>query len=113
MICFTQGIPYEDKYNIAAKFADAAADIVPNWLEATSPSVSIGKRCEPFKVDTIRGYLTDMPGKYVLVNECFVVFMPEGMVENQKFDEPVITPTTKAEVGHDEDISREEILAQG
>ena len=114
-----QGIPYKGQVlsQIAAKFLDATADIVPNWLEATpDPSVSIGKRCEPFKVEmVIRGYLTGhawreyRTGKRMLCG----VPMPEGMVENQKFDEPILTPTTKAEVGHDEDISREEILAQG
>ena len=114
-----QGIPYKGQVlsQIAAKFLDATADIVPNWLEATpDPSVSIGKRCEPFKVEmVIRGYLTGhawreyRSGKRMLCG----VPMPEGMVENQKFDEPILTPTTKAEVGHDEDISREEILAQG
>lgn len=114
-----QGIPYKGQVlsQIAAKFLDATADIVPNWLEATpDPSVSIGKRCEPFKVEmVIRGYLTGhawreyRSGKRMLCG----VPMPEGMVENQKFDEPILTPTTKAEVGHDEDISREEILVQG
>ena len=114
-----EGIPYKGQVlsQIAAKFLDATADIVPNWLEATpDPSVSIGKRCEPFKVEmVIRGYLTGhawreyRSGKRMLCG----VPMPEGMVENQKFDEPILTPTTKAEVGHDEDISREEILAQG
>lgn len=114
-----EGIPYKGQVlsQIAAKFLDATADIVPNWLEATpDPSVSIGKRCEPFKVEmVIRGYLTGhawreyRSGKRMLCG----VPMPDGMVENQKFDEPILTPTTKAEVGHDEDISREEILAQG
>lgn len=113
------GIPYKGQVlsQIAAKFLDATADIVPNWLEATpDPSVSVGKRCEPFKVEmVIRGYLTGhawreyRSGKRSLCG----VPMPDGMVENQKFEEPILTPTTKAEVGHDEDISREEILAQG
>ncbi|MBF90361.1 MAG: phosphoribosylaminoimidazolesuccinocarboxamide synthase [Flavobacteriales bacterium] len=114
-----EGIPYKGQVlsQIAAKFLDATADIVPNWLEATpDPSVSVGKRCEPFKVEmVIRGYLTGhawreyRSGKRMLCG----VPMPDGMVENQKFDEPILTPTTKADVGHDEDISREEILAQG
>ena len=114
-----EGIPYKGQVlsQIAAKFLDATADIVPNWLEATpDPSVSIGKRCEPFKVEmVIRGYLTGhawreyRSGKRMLCG----VPMPDGMVENQKFEEPILTPTTKADVGHDEDISREEILAQG
>ena len=114
-----KGIPYKGQVlsQIAAKFLDATADIVPNWLEATpDPSVSVGKRCEPFKVEmVIRGYLTGhawreyRSGKRMLCG----VPMPDGMVENQKFEEPILTPTTKADVGHDEDISREEILAQG
>lgn len=114
-----QGIPYKGQVlsQIASKFLDATADIVPNWKEATpDPSVTVGKRCEPFKVEmVIRGYLTGhawreyRDGKRMLCG----VPMPDGMVENQKFEEAIITPTTKAEVGHDEDISREEILAQG
>lgn len=114
-----EGIPYKGQVlsQIAAKFLDATSDIVPNWLEATpDPSVSVGKRCEPFKVEmVIRGYLTGhawreyRSGKRML---CGVV-MADGMVENQKFEEPILTPTTKADIGHDEDISREEILAQG
>ena len=114
-----EGIPYKGQVlsQIAAKFLDATADIVPNWLEATpDPSVSVGKRCEPFKVEmVIRGYLTGHAwreyhsGKRMLCG----VPMPDGMVENQKFEKPILTPTTKADVGHDEDISREEILAQG
>ncbi|MDB2675554.1 phosphoribosylaminoimidazolesuccinocarboxamide synthase [Flavobacteriales bacterium] len=114
-----QGIPYKGQVlsQIASKFLDATADIVPNWKEATpDPSVTVGKRCEPFKVEmVIRGYLTGhawreyRDGKRMLCG----VPMPDGMVENQKFEEAIITPTTKAEVGHDEDISRDEILAQG
>ena len=114
-----KGIPYKGQVlsQIAAKFLDATADIVPNWLEATpDPSVSVGKRCEPFKVEmVIRGYLTGhawreyRSGKRILCG----VPMPDKMVENQKFEEPILTPTTKADIGHDEDISREEILAQG
>lgn len=114
-----QGIPYKGQVlsQIASKFLDATADIVPNWKEATpDPSVTVGKRCEPFKVEmVIRGYLTGhawreyRDGKRMLCG----VPMPDGMIENQKFEEAIITPTTKAEVGHDEDISRDEILAQG
>ncbi len=114
-----EGIPYKGQVlsQIAAKFLSATSDIVPNWLEATpDPSVSIGKRCEPFKVEmVIRGYLTGhawreyRSGKRTLCG----VPMPEGMVENQKFDNPILTPTTKADIGHDEDISRQEILSQG
>ena len=103
---------------IASKFLDATSDIVPELerINTKDPSVTVGKRCEPFKVEmVIRGYLTGhawreyRDGKRMLCG----VPMPDGMVENQKFDQPLITPTTKAEVGHDEDISREEILAQG
>mgnify|MGYP002525708320 CR=1 FL=1 len=114
-----KGIPYKGQVlnQIASKFLKATTDIVPNWLEATpDPSVSIGKRCEPFKVEmVIRGYLTGhawreyRDGKRILCG----VSMPDGMKENDKFPTPILTPTTKAEVGHDEDISREEILATG
>ena len=114
-----KGIPFKGQVlnQIASKFLKATTDIVPNWLEATpDPSVSIGKRCEPFKVEmVIRGYLTGhawreyRDGKRILCG----VPMPDGMKENDKFPRPILTPTTKADVGHDEDISREEILAQG
>jgi phosphoribosylaminoimidazole-succinocarboxamide synthase len=96
---------------------DATSDIVPNWkISSPDPNVTIGHACEPFKVEmVIRGYLTGhawreyRDGRRILCG----VSMPDGMVENQKFDEPIITPTTKAAEGHDEDISREEILKQG
>ena len=114
-----EGIPYKGQVlsQIASRFLDATSDIVPNWKEANpDPSVTVGKMCEPFKVEmVIRGYLTGhawreyRSGKRILCG----VAMPEGMVENQKFNEPLLTPTTKADVGHDEDISREEILSQG
>jgi len=114
-----EGIPYKGQVlsQIAAKFLTATSDIVPNWMDATpDPSVTIGKMCEPFMVEmVIRGYLTGhawreyKAGKRILCG----VAMPDGMVENQKFNTPLITPTTKEDVGHDEDISREEILAQG
>tara|TARA_B100001093_G_scaffold62208_1_gene52283 strand:- start:22746 stop:23714 length:969 start_codon:yes stop_codon:yes gene_type:complete len=114
-----EGIPYKGQVlnQIAAKFLDMTSDIVPNWKELTpDPSVTIGKMCDPFKVEmVIRGYLTGhawreyKAGKRILCG----VPMKDGMVENEKFDKPIITPTTKAEVGHDEDISREEILNQG
>ncbi|MEM9053343.1 MAG: phosphoribosylaminoimidazolesuccinocarboxamide synthase [Bacteroidota bacterium] len=102
---------------IAAKFLKATADICPNWLVDTpAPNVAVGHRCEPFRVEmVIRGYLTGhawreyRSGKRVLCG----VAMPEGMKEHDRFPEPIITPATKAEEGHDEDISREEILAQG
>lgn len=102
---------------IAAKFLKATEDICPNWLHATpAPNIAIGHRCEPFKVEmVIRGYLTGhawrtyKSGQRILCG----VKLPDGMKEHDKFPEPIITPATKAESGHDEDISREEILALG
>ncbi len=118
-VVLPKGIPYKGQVlnQIAAKFLDATADIVPNWKIATpDPMVTVGHLCEPFKVEmVIRGYLTGhawrqyREGKRILCG----VAMPEGMKENQKFPEPIITPTTKAAEGHDEDISREEIISQG
>lgn len=118
-VILPEGIPYKGQVlnQIAAKFLDATNDIVPNWKVASpDPNVTVGHHCEPFKVEmVIRGYLTGhawreyRSGKRVLCG----VPMPDGMVENQKFAEPIITPTTKASEGHDEDISREEIIAQG
>lgn len=118
-VVLPEGIPYKGQVlnQIAAKFLDATSDIVPNWKVATpDPNVTVGHHCEPFKVEmVIRGYLTGhawreyRSGKRVLCG----VPMPEGMVENQKFPEPILTPTTKAYEGHDEDISREEIIEQG
>ncbi len=102
---------------IAAKFLRATKDIVPNWLLALpDPVVSVGYRCEPYKVEmVIRGYLAGhawreyKAGKRVICG----VPMPDGMKENDRFPEPIIPPATKAEEGHDEDISREDILAKG
>ena len=102
---------------IAAKFLDATADILPNWkIAVPNPAVTLGYRCEPFKIEmVIRGYLAGhawreyKAGKRSLCG----VALPEGMVENQAFPEPIITPTTKAVEGHDEDISREEIISYG
>ncbi len=118
-VVLPKGIPYKGQVlnQIAAKFLDATSDIVPNWKVATpDPNVTVGHHCEPFKVEmVIRGYLTGhawreyKSGKRTLCG----VALPDGMVENQKFSEPIITPTTKASEGHDEDISREEIIAQG
>jgi phosphoribosylaminoimidazole-succinocarboxamide synthase len=114
-----EGIPYKGQVlsQIAAKFLTATEDIVPNWMEATpDPSVTIGKMCEPFMVEmVIRGYLTGHAWREYKSGKRMIcgVSMPEGMVENQKFDSPLITPTTKADVGHDEDISRDEIFSQG
>jgi phosphoribosylaminoimidazole-succinocarboxamide synthase len=114
-----EGIPFKGQVlnQIASSFLKATADIVPNWLEATpDPSVSVGKRCNPFMVEmVIRGYLTGHAWREYRDGKRSIcgVSMPEGMKENDRFPEPLITPTTKAEVGHDEDISREEILKQG
>ena len=114
-----EGIPYKGQVlnQIAAKFLKATEDIVPNWMEATpDPSVTIGKMCKPFMVEmVIRGYLTGHAWREYKAGKRMIcgVPMPEGMIENQKFEQPIITPTTKAEVGHDEDISREDIIKQG
>ncbi len=118
-VVLPKGIPFKGQVlnQIAAKFLDATADIVPNWKIATpDPMVTVGHFCEPFMVEmVIRGYLTGhawreyKAGKRTLCG----VALPEGMKENQKFPEPIITPTTKAMEGHDEDISREEILSSG
>ncbi|MCL3782668.1 phosphoribosylaminoimidazolesuccinocarboxamide synthase [Prolixibacteraceae bacterium JC049] len=118
-VVLPEGIPFKGQVlnQIAEKFLDATSDIVPNWKIATpDPMVTVGHRCEPYKVEmVIRGYLTGhawreyRDGKRTLCG----VPLPEGMVENQKFDQPLITPTTKADHGHDEDISREEIISQG
>lgn len=118
-VVLPRGIPYKGQVlnQIAAKFLKATSDIVPNWLVASpDPVVSIGTKAEPFKVEmVIRGYMsghaarTYKAGGRVLCG----VAMSDGMVENQKFPLPLITPTTKADHGHDEDISREEILSQG
>ena len=118
-VVLPEGIPFKGQVlnQIAARFLDATADILPNWkLAEPDPMVTVGWRCEPFKVEmVIRGYLTGhawreyKAGKRTLCG----VPLPEGMVENQRFPEPIITPTTKAAEGHDEDISKEEIIAQG
>ncbi len=114
-----KGIPFKGQVlnQVATMFLDATKDIVPNWLIATpDPSVAVGYACDPVRVEmVIRGYMSGhaareyKAGKRVLCG----VSMPEGMKENDKFPEPIITPATKAEEGHDEDISREEILAKG
>jgi phosphoribosylaminoimidazole-succinocarboxamide synthase len=118
-VVLPRGIPYKGQVlnQIAEHFLNATADIVPNWKSAVPDSmVTVGYFCEPFKVEmVIRGYLTGhawreyKSGKRSLCG----VPMPDGMIENQKFDTPIITPTTKATEGHDEDISREEIIKQG
>ena len=118
-VVLPEGIPYKGQVlnQIAAKFLDATTDILPNWkIAVPDPMVTVGHKCEPYKVEmVIRGYLSGhawreyKAGKRTLCG----VEMPEGMVENQRFPEPIITPTTKADEGHDEDISKEEIIAQG
>lgn len=118
-VVLPKGIPFKGQVlnQIAAEFLDATADIVPNWkIASPDPNVTIGKSCEPFKVEmVIRGYLaghawrTYRAGKRELCG----VTLPEGLKENDKLPTPIITPTTKADQGHDEDISREEILASG
>ncbi|MCC7331811.1 MAG: phosphoribosylaminoimidazolesuccinocarboxamide synthase [Flavobacteriales bacterium] len=118
-VVLPKAIPFKGQVlnQIAAKFLKATEDIVPNWvIDVPDPSVTIGRKCEPFKVEmVIRGYLSGhawreySAGKRTLCG----VQMPDGMKENDKFPQPIITPTTKASVGHDEDISRDEILKQG
>lgn len=118
-VVLPQGIPYKGQVlnQIAAKFLDATADIVPNWKTASpDPMVTIGLRCQPYKVEmVIRGYLTGSAWREYKkgVRSLCGVPLPEGMRENQKFPSPIITPTTKAEEGHDENIAKEEIIAQG
>jgi phosphoribosylaminoimidazole-succinocarboxamide synthase len=114
------GIPYKGQVlnQIAAEFLDATSDIVPNWKIATpDPMVTIGKKCEPFAVEMIvRGYLTGSSWRTYKKGsrEICGVKIPDGMAEHQKFGNPILTPTTKAEQGsHDEDISREEIINKG
>lgn len=118
-VVLPQGIPYKGQVlnQIAAKFLDATADIVPNWKMATpDPMVTVGLRCEPYKVEmVIRGYLTGSAWREYKAGARTLcgVALPDGMKENQKFPTPVITPTTKADEGHDENISKDEIIAQG
>lgn len=118
-VVLPKGIPYKGQVLnlIAAKFLDETKDILPNWKVAVpDANVTIGYKCEPFKVEmVIRGYLAGHAwreyedGKRTLCG----CTMPEGMIEGQKFPEPLITPTSKAAAGHDEDISKEEIIGQG
>ena len=119
-VVLPKGIPYKGQMlnQIAAKFLDATADIVPNWKLATpDPMVTVGLRCEGYPVEMIvRGYLCGSAWRAYKsgVREICGVKIPDGMRENERFPQPIITPTTKAEYGlHDEDISREEILKQG
>ena len=118
-VVLPKGIPSKGQVlnQIAASFLDATAHIVPNWKLATpDPMVTVGRKCEPFAVEMIiRGYLTGSAWRAYKngCREICGVKLPDGMRENERFPEPIITPTTKAEAGHDEDISREEIIAQG
>ncbi len=119
-VVLPKGIPYKGQIlnQIATKFMELTQDIVPNWLIATpDPNVAVGHLCEPFKVEmVIRGYLSGHAAREYAAgrNQICGVTMAEGLKENDKFPEPIITPTTKADNGsHDEDISREDILAKG
>ena len=114
-----KGIPFKGQVlnQIASSFLDLTSDIIPNWkLSTPDPVVTIGKLCDPIKVEmVIRGYLSGHAWREYKSGKRSIcgVSMPEGMKENDKFPQPIITPTTKATVGHDEDISREEIISQG
>ena len=118
-VVMPKGIPYKGQIlnQIATQMMAATEDIVPNWLTATpDPNVAIGRRCEPFKVEmVIRGYLSGHAAREYKAGRRSLcgVTLPEGMIENDAFPTPIITPSTKAEEGHDEDISREAIIAQG
>lgn len=118
-VVLPKGIPFKGQVlnQIAAKFLDATADIVPNWKLATpDPMVTVGLKCEGFRVEMIiRGYLTGSAWREYKngCRELCGVKLPDGMRENEKFPTPIITPTTKADAGHDENISKEEIIAQG
>lgn len=119
-VIMPKGIPYKGQIlnQIASRFMQLTEDIVPNWLVANpDPNVAVGYLCHPFKVEmVIRGYLSGHAAREYAAGKRMIcgVEMPEGMKENDKFPEPIITPTTKAAVGtHDEDISREAILEQG
>ena len=111
-----KGIPFKGQVlnQVATMFLDATKDIVPNWLLATpDPSVAVGLACEPIRVEmVIRGYLAGHAAREYSAGKRMIcgVEMPEGLKENDRFPEPIITPASKAEEGHDEDISREEII---
>lgn len=118
-VVLPKGIPFKGQVlnQIAARMLDATAHAVPNWkLAVPDPMVTVGYKCEGFRVEMIiRGYLTGSAWREYKAGARSLcgVPLPDGMKENQKFDEPIITPTTKAEAGHDENISREDIIAQG
>lgn len=118
-VVLPEGIPYEGQVlnQIAAGFLDATADIVPNWKVAVpDPMVTVGLKCEPLKIEMIvRGYLAGSAWREYAAGarEICGVALPEGLRENQRLDSPILTPTTKADAGHDENISRDEIIARG
>jgi phosphoribosylaminoimidazole-succinocarboxamide synthase len=118
-VILPEGIPFKGQIlnQIAAKFLDLTSDIVPNWkLSTPDPMVTVGTKCEPFPVEMIiRGYLTGSSWRTYKAGarEICGVKIPDGMKEHQKFPHPIITPTTKAAEGHDEDISKEEIIKRG
>ncbi|MFT7587908.1 MAG: phosphoribosylaminoimidazole-succinocarboxamide synthase [Limisphaerales bacterium] len=118
-VVLPRAVPYKGQVlnQIAAKFLEATKDIVPNWVLSTpDPRVTIGRACEPFKVEmVIRGYLTGHAWREYKAGKRMIcgVAMPDGMKEHDRFAQPLLTPTTKADHGHDEDITREDILAQG
>ena len=118
-VVLPKGIPYKGQVlnQLAEIFLKSTEDIVPNWmLSSPDPNVTVGHFCDPFKIEmVIRGYLTGHAWRTYKSGkrEICGIQMPEGMIEHQKFPTPIITPTTKAEFGHDEDISRDEILKQG
>lgn len=119
-VVMPKGIPYKGQIlnQIATRFMQLTEDIVPNWLIATpDPNVAVGHLCQPFKVEmVIRGYLSGHAAREYALGKRILcgVTLPEGLKENDRFSEPIITPTTKADIGvHDEDISREAILANG
>lgn len=118
-VVLPRGIPYKGQVlnQVAAYFLEATKDIVPNWVQAVpDPVVTAGIRCEPFKVEmVIRGYLSGHAWREYSAGKRTIcgVAMPDGLKESDKFPEPLITPTTKASVGHDEDITREEIISSG
>ena len=118
-VVLPKGIPYKGQVlnQIAGYFLDATSDIVPNWkLAMPDPMVTVGKKCQPLKIEMIvRGYLTGSAWREYAAGarEICGVPLPEGMRENERFPHPILTPTTKADEGHDENISRDEIIARG
>ena len=118
-VVLPKGIPFKGQVlnQIAAKFLDASSEYVPNWkIAVPDPMVTVGLKCEGFRVEMIiRGYLTGSAWREYKAGNRIIcgIELPEGMRENEKFPKPIITPTTKADEGHDENISKEEIISQG